>query len=111
MNLYGWNAWLNRRQSHWQKPLGPSTRRLMLYRFRKALAPVMQGGYRDPFLRTVILDGKTARMKSVYLLPPICGLLFLRHTHPFSLYAGQDRSGQKVWEGGLLRRLRSSGRA
>ena len=38
----------------------------------------MQGGYGDPFLRTVILGGKAARLKSVYLLPPISGLLALR---------------------------------
>ena len=68
----------------------------------------MQGGYGDPFLRTVILDGKAARLKSVYLLPPISGLLVLRHIHPSSLYAGQDRSDQKVWEGELLRRLRKN---
>ncbi|MFA7496523.1 MAG: glycerol-3-phosphate dehydrogenase C-terminal domain-containing protein, partial [Acidithiobacillus sp.] len=39
------------------------------------------------------------------LLPPIGSLLVLRHNHPSSRYAGQDRLGQKVWEGGLLRRL------
>ncbi|MHB1496286.1 MAG: MAE_28990/MAE_18760 family HEPN-like nuclease, partial [Acidithiobacillus sp.] len=36
---------------------------------------------------------------------PISGLLVLRHSHPSSLNADQDRSGQKIWEGGLLRRL------
>ena len=67
----------------------------------------MQRSYRDPFLCTVIFDRKTALLKPVYLLPPISGLLILRHIHPSSLYAGQDRSGQKVWEGGLAKRLLS----
>ena len=55
-----------------------------------------------------MLGGKAARLKSVYLLPPISGLLVLRHSHPSSLNADQDRPGQKIGEGGVLRRLHMS---
>ena len=33
-------------------------------------------------------------------------LQFFLHHHPSALNADQDRSGQEIWEGGLLRRLR-----
>ena len=103
--FHGRNGWPDRRQGNRQKPPGPGTHRLKFYRFRKALAPVMQGGYRNPFLRTVIPGRKAARLKAFYLVPPISGFLVLRHPHPSSLNADQDRPGQKIWEGGLLRRL------
>ncbi|MDA8153789.1 MAG: hypothetical protein M0003_13955, partial [Acidithiobacillus sp.] len=43
----------------------------------------------------------------LYLLPPISDFLFFLHHHPSALNADQDRSGQEIWEGGLLRRLRT----
>ncbi|MDA8247437.1 hypothetical protein, partial [Acidithiobacillus sp.] len=45
-----------------------------------------------------------------YLLPPISNFLVLRHVHPSSLNAGQDRSGHKISEGGLLGRLHITGK-
>ena len=38
------------------------------YRIGKSLAPVMQGGYGNPFLRTVILGGKAARPETRLLV-------------------------------------------